>query len=126
MDTRVVIDRMQKKEAVVGVVGLGYVGLPLVLTFSRKGYNVVGFDIDPNKVRQLENKESYIRHISAKDIGTLVESGRFTPTTDYSRAASCDALILCVPTPLNKNREPDMSYIEGTASSLGPHVGCSI
>jgi len=122
MQTRPFLDKLSQKESVVGIVGLGYVGLPLVLTFAKHGFKVVGFDIDAEKTRKLAAGESYIRHMPAERFKALIDAGRFFATTDYARAKDCDALLLCVPTPLNKNREPDMSYIVDTARSLAPHL----
>ncbi len=114
--------RIQSREACIGVAGLGYVGLPLVLTFAKKGFRLVGFDIDPEKIEKLGKGESYIRHIPSKEVAELVASGRFTATADFAKVRDCDAVLICVPTPLTKMREPDMSYVEGTARSIGPHV----
>jgi len=106
----------------VGVVGLGYVGLPLVLTFSARGFRVIGFDVDDHKVDALMAGESYIRHISADDIDKLVKGERFLATTDYALISRCDAVLLCVPTPLNKHREPDMSFVVATTKAIAPHL----
>jgi UDP-N-acetyl-D-glucosamine dehydrogenase len=118
------LDRIAAKEAVVGICGLGYVGLPLALTFCQKGFPVIGFDIDRRKIDAIAKGESYIKHISAERIGKAVrrEEKPFSATLDFRQAREADALILCVPTPLNANREPDMTYIENTARSIGPHV----
>jgi len=115
------IQKLENKTAVIGIVGLGYVGLPLMLRYSEVGYRVVGFDIDDSKVSALMDGRSYIEHISAGAIGRAVEAG-FEATSDFSRAGEVDALILCVPTPLNKYREPDMSFVIGTTESLVPHL----
>lgn len=106
----------------IAVIGLGYVGLPLSLQFARSGVAVVGIDIDPNKVQSLEGGQSYIKHIEASDIAEAIQSGRFSATTDFSSVALVDAVIICVPTPLNKNREPDISYILETGRSIAPHL----
>ncbi len=117
------LDRILAKDAVVGICGLGYVGLPLALTFGEKGFPVIGFDIDKRKIEAIEKGESYIKHIAAERIARATRSEKpFTVTMDFRRAAKADALILCVPTPLNANREPDMTYIENTARAIGPHV----
>jgi len=110
--------KIKKREAVVGVIGLGYVGLPLVLRFHEEKFSVVGFDIDPIKVKMLSQGQSYIKHIPAERIKGLAKSGLFEATTDYSRLKEVDAVIICVPTPLNKNKEPDMSYIEMTSDEI--------
>jgi UDP-N-acetyl-D-glucosamine dehydrogenase len=115
------IDKLTSKKAVIGIVGLGYVGLPLTLRYCEVGYRVVGFDIDQAKIESLKRGESLIEHISAQRIKAVV--GRnFEPTSDFSRAAEVDALILCVPTPLNKYREPDLSFVINTVDSLIPFL----
>jgi UDP-N-acetyl-D-glucosamine dehydrogenase len=117
------LDRILAKEAVVGICGLGYVGLPLALTFGEKGFAVIGFDIDKRKIEAIEKGESYIKHIAGERIARATKSEKpFTATTDFRQAAKADALILCVPTPLNANREPDMTYIENTARAIGPYL----
>ncbi len=115
------IAKLDRKTAVVGVVGLGYVGLPLMLRYCEVGYKVVGFDIDQTKVDALKAGKSYIEHISPKRIADAVGS-TFDPTTDFSRASEVDALILCVPTPLNRYREPDLSFVLNTVDSLLPYL----
>jgi UDP-N-acetyl-D-glucosamine dehydrogenase len=115
------IARIGRREAVVGVVGMGYVGIPLMLTFARAGFRVVGFDIDRERVDQLNAGESYIAHLPSSEIAAM-RNGKFEATTDFSRAASVDALIICVPTPLNRYREPDLSYVVTTIDSLAPHL----
>jgi UDP-N-acetyl-D-glucosamine dehydrogenase len=115
------IDRISSRSAVIGVVGLGYVGLPLVLRFAEAGFRVLGFDIDEGKVRKIEAGESYIEHIPAAKIREATASG-FVSTTDFSRAGEADALIICVPTPLDSHREPDLSFVIGTTDSLVPHL----
>jgi UDP-N-acetyl-D-glucosamine dehydrogenase len=116
--------RIEARRAVVGVCGLGYVGLPLALTFGEKGFPVIGFDIDQRKIDAIGRGESYIKHIDPARIkaqGAREDKG-FSATLDFRRARDADALILCVPTPLNANREPDMTYIENTARAIGPYV----
>ena len=109
------------RTARIGIVGLGYVGLPLMLRFAETGFRVIGFDIDAGKVAALKSGHSYIEHIPGERIQEALERG-FEPTSDFSRAAEADALILCVPTPLNKHREPDLSFIVNTVDSLVPHL----
>jgi UDP-N-acetyl-D-glucosamine dehydrogenase len=116
------IEKVGNREAVVGVVGLGYVGLPLVLAFDAAGFRTVGFDVDPEKVRSLDAGETYIRHITNERVAALKGAGRFGPTTDFSRIAEVDAVLICVPTPLTRYREPDMSYVEATAKAIAPHI----
>ena len=108
------------REAVVGVVGLGYVGLPLVLRFADVGFRVVGFDVDEGKVAALNNGTSYIEHIDSELVRKA--RSRLTVTTDFARAAEVDVLIICVPTPLNAYREPDLSFVVGTTEALVPHL----
>ncbi|MCC6397165.1 MAG: nucleotide sugar dehydrogenase, partial [Bacteroidetes bacterium] len=116
------IEKIERKQAVVGVVGLGYVGLPLLLTFVEKGFTAVGLDIDARKTNALMNGESYIKHIAASRIAAAKKTGRLHATTDFARARECDAILIAVPTPLSKNREPDVSFIVDTCQSLMPHV----
>ncbi|MFY8072998.1 MAG: nucleotide sugar dehydrogenase [Pirellula sp.] len=106
----------------IAVVGLGYVGLPLSLQFSRKGNHVVGLDIDQVKVERLNRGESFIHHISSDTVAQEVHAGRFLASTDFSKVRDCRAVIICVPTPLNKNREPDISYIIATGKAIAPHL----
>ncbi|MFO1487474.1 MAG: nucleotide sugar dehydrogenase [Verrucomicrobiota bacterium] len=104
------------------IVGLGYVGLPLSLQFARCGVTVLGLDIDDNKVNALNKGQSYIKHISSEAISEAVKAGSFSASTDFSRVKDVEAVIICVPTPLNKNREPDISYIVETGRSIAPHL----
>jgi len=115
------IEKLDRKTAKIGIVGLGYVGLPLMLRYCEVGYKVIGFDIDQSKVDALRGGRSYIEHISAVSIEDATKRG-FDPTTDFSRAREVDALILCVPTPLNKYREPDLSFVLNTTESLLPYL----
>src|SRR5437764_1541678 len=113
--------RIQARAAKVGIVGLGYVGLPLALLFSEERFPVTGFDIDAEKVRILNNSGSYIYRIPKTEIAAARTQG-FSATDDYSRVAEMDAVIICVPTPLDEYREPDLSYIRATAQAIAPHV----
>lgn len=106
----------------IAVVGLGYVGLPLSLQFARSGVQVLGLDIDNEKVRAVNAGESYIKHIESSDIAAQLKDKRFEASTDFSRAREVQAIIICVPTPLNKNREPDISYIIKTGEAIAPHL----
>jgi UDP-N-acetyl-D-glucosamine dehydrogenase len=106
----------------IAIVGLGYVGLPLSLQFCSKGQQVLGLDIDPEKVENLQRGESYIHHIPGSTVAEHVQSGRFQASNTFSRVSECEAVIICVPTPLNKNREPDISYILSTGRSIAPHL----
>ena len=104
------------------VVGLGYVGLPLSLQFARSGVEVLGLDVDAEKVAALNSGRSYIKHIEAAAIAAMVNSGRFEASTDFRRVKESGAVIICVPTPLNRNREPDISYIIDTGKAIAPHM----
>ncbi len=120
MKTRLV-EEIAARRATVGIVGLGYVGLPLVQRFSEEAFRVIGFDIDSGKVERLARGESYIEHIPPSAIAASLGAG-FEPTTDMSRIAEVDAIILCVPTPLSKNREPDLSYVTNTMDAILPYL----
>jgi UDP-N-acetyl-D-glucosamine dehydrogenase len=122
MDATNLISKIESKEVTVGIVGLGYVGLPLVLSFAKSAKKIIGFDIDEKKINALIHGESYIRHIPAKTVTPLISSEQFLPTTDFNKINECDAILLCVPTPLNKNREPDMTYVEATGRNIAPHL----
>lgn len=115
------IGLLEDRRAVVGVLGMGYVGQPLALRYAELGYKVIGFDIDAEKVGDLNAGRSHIEHISDADIRRANAAG-LECTTDFSRAAEADALILCVPTPLNKYREPDLSYVINTTESIVPYL----
>jgi UDP-N-acetyl-D-glucosamine dehydrogenase len=114
--------KLETKSVQVGVVGLGYVGLPLGLLFARKGFRTTGFDIDPSKVEMLERGESYIRHLQGAAIAQQVQARQFQPTADFTRLRAMDAIIICVPTPLDAHREPDLTYIRDTAASISPNL----
>ena len=106
----------------VGIIGCGYVGLPLALRFAEAGHRVTGFDTDPNKVQKLNHGQSYIQHIPNSKVQQFVQSRHFNATTDFSRLTEADAILICVPTPLDQRREPDLSYVENTAKSIRPHL----
>jgi UDP-N-acetyl-D-glucosamine dehydrogenase len=106
----------------IAVVGLGYVGLPLSLQFARSGVNVLGLDIDAAKVQAIEQGQSYIKHVESSAIMEAALAGRLSATTDFARIREVEAVIICVPTPLNKNREPDISYIIDTGLCIAPHL----
>jgi UDP-N-acetyl-D-glucosamine dehydrogenase len=115
-------DRHTRHDSVVGVIGLGYVGLPLLCAFNAKGFKTIGFDVDVTKVAALERGQSYIHHIPATVIAAMVKTGRFSATSDFSRLAEADAIIICVPTPLTKQREPDISYIVTTCDVIARYL----
>lgn len=106
----------------IGVVGLGYVGLPLVLAYAAKGFSAIGFDIDSTKIDHIHAGTSYIKHIPSDQIAEARASGKLDATTDFSRIKNCDAIILCVPTPLDEHFEPDLSYVINTLESVVPHL----
>lgn len=110
--------KIEDKSFILGVIGLGYVGLPLSLTFLRKGIKVIGFDLDQRKIDKIGNGESYIKHIKADDLSNFVQKGLFQATPDFNRLNEPDAILICVPTPLSRNREPDLQYIEATAHAI--------
>ena len=116
------VEKIKNKEANIGVVGLGYVGLPLLMEFVEKGFRTIGFDIDPQKVEKLNAGKSYIKHIDESRVKKVRESGLFEATTDFARIPEVDAILICVPTPLTKHREPDLSYITGTGEALSKHI----
>jgi UDP-N-acetyl-D-glucosamine dehydrogenase len=106
----------------IAIVGLGYVGLPLALQFARSGAKVLGLDIDPLKIKLLNSGKSYIKHIDGSGIAELLKSGLFSVSTAFAGIKEVDSVIICVPTPLNKNREPDISYILETGRAIAPHL----
>ncbi len=112
----------QGKGLKVGIVGCGYVGLPLALRFGEAGHVVTGFDTDPGKVEKLNAGESYIQHIPAEKISEFVRAGKFSATPDFANVAGVDAVLICVPTPLDERREPDLSYVEETAKAIRRYV----
>ncbi|MCO5052677.1 MAG: nucleotide sugar dehydrogenase [Verrucomicrobiae bacterium] len=106
----------------IAIVGLGYVGLPLCLQFARSGVEVIGLDVDAKKVKSINSGRSYIAHIDASNIREMVQAGRLTASADFARVKEVEAVIICVPTPLNKNREPDISYIVNTGKAIARHL----
>ncbi|TCK07121.1 nucleotide sugar dehydrogenase [Marinobacterium mangrovicola] len=111
------VSKLKSKQAVIGILGLGYVGLPLMLRYNAVGYKVIGFDVDADKLDKLNAGQSYIEHISSDSIATANQRG-FESTGDFSRVGECDALVMCVPTPLNKYREPNISFVINTMDAL--------
>ena len=116
------LEKLRSRQALIGIVGLGYVGLPLSLTYAEVGYRVLGLDIDQAKADAINQGQSYIEHIDGQRVSKARQEQRFEATVDFSRAAEADALILCVPTPLNQYREPDLSFIRATMAALLPHL----
>src|SRR4051812_23310700 len=106
----------------IAVIGLGYVGLPLSFQFARSGVTVLGLDIDTSKVDLLNQGRSYIKHIPSEAVAEIMKSGAFSASTDFSRIREVSAMIICVPTPLNKNREPDISYILETGKNIARYL----
>ena len=120
--TTAVLKKIKAKKAVIGVVGLGYVGLPLVKASLKKGFKVLGFDIDPKKVEMLNKGRSYIKHVSAGDLRKYLATKTFAATTDFDRLAEADAILICVPTPLDAHRNPDLSYVMNTTETIATRL----
>jgi UDP-N-acetyl-D-glucosamine dehydrogenase len=116
------LTKIQNKSALVGIIGMGYVGLPLGLAFSAKKINVLGFDLDDRKIALLNKGKGYLKHISEKKIKEAVDSGYLKATSDFSRLKEADAIIICVPTPLTEHREPDMSFVENTSKTIAMYL----
>ena len=116
------LDRIASREAVIGVIGLGYVGLPLVLLYEESGFRVIGFDVDPAKPERLMRGETYIRHIGAERVHDAFVGGKAAAVSDFSRLGECDAVLVCVPTPLGSHREPDLRYVRMTAETIAQHL----
>jgi UDP-N-acetyl-D-glucosamine dehydrogenase len=124
--TRATVEQLHRRilarETGIGVIGLGYVGLPLTSAIAQSGFTVTGFDLDRGKVEMLNRGQSYIHHIPEQLVGELVASGRFRATTDFALLRELDAILICVPTPLSRHREPDLSFVIGTAKAIAPHL----
>ncbi len=116
------IKKINNKSAVVGIIGMGYVGLPLALEFANKGFFTIGFDIDEKKIPILNSGKSYIKHIKEDRIKKVVDKKKFLATSDFNRLTETDAIIICVPTPLNEHREPDMTYIENSGKVIAQYL----
>jgi UDP-N-acetyl-D-glucosamine dehydrogenase len=114
--------KISDRTAVVGIIGMGYVGLPLALTFSEKGFRVLGFDVDWSKVDALQRGQNYIKHLDGERLKVARSSGRLEATTEFARLSEPDAILICVPTPLTPQREPDMSYVSETARQIEPRL----
>ena len=115
-------EKISDKTIRVGIVGLGYVGIPLSLGFANQGIKVIGFDVDQNKIKLISNGESYIKHIPSGSIAKSVSEGNFLATSNFGKISEVDCIILCVPTPLNGYLEPDLSYVESTLKSIAPYL----
>jgi UDP-N-acetyl-D-glucosamine dehydrogenase len=113
--------RIADRTALIGVIGLGYVGLPLAITAANKGWSVVGFDIDPQKIAYLERGESYITAVAHEAL-SAARASSFSCTSDFSRLSDCEVIVICVPTPLGAHREPDLSFVEATARTIAKHM----
>jgi len=113
-----VVDKIRNREASIGICGLGYVGLPLVLAFTRRGFKVYGFDIDAKKIEALQAGDSYIKHLDFEELKSQVENGQFIPTTDFGLIGEPDAILIAVPTPLTETREPDLRAVKGTCKNI--------
>lgn len=116
------LEQIKSKSITVGIIGLGYVGYPLALVFVEAGVSVIGFDIDQNKIDAINAGKNYIRHINHDRLQKAQKSGRLKATKDFSQIAKCDAIIICVPTPLSNHLEPDLRYILNTCESIAPHI----
>jgi UDP-N-acetyl-D-glucosamine dehydrogenase len=116
------IKKIETKNAIVGVIGLGYVGLPLALAFGKAGFRVVGFDIDDEKANRLNKGESYIRHINGQEIKRLINDHRFMATSDFSKLSMVDCICICVPTPLTEKKEPDLTFIKLSAKQIAKYL----
>ncbi len=116
------LQKINENKAVIGVVGLGYVGLPLLMEFVEQGFTTIGFDIDQFKVDKLNAGESYIKHIDESRVKSVRETNLFEASSDFKRIKEVDCILICVPTPLTKHREPDVSYISGTAETLSKNI----
>ena len=116
------LEGIKDRKVSVGIIGLGYVGLPLVIEFLKAGFQVRGFDLDAGKVSLLKKGKSYIKHIPSEKISAMNRTGRFLPTNDFSKIRDTDCILICVPTPLNKYREPDISYVMDTTETISRYL----
>ena len=116
------IKKIEKRKALIGIIGMGYVGLPLVLRFCEEGFRVLGFDVDSKKVAQLKRGSSYLKSIPPSRVSQFVRNGLLDVTDDFSRLAKPDCTIICVPTPLTEKMEPDLQYIEKTTGAIRDHL----
>ncbi len=116
------VAKISARDAGAGVIGLGYVGLPLAIAVAHSGFPVCGFDIDPAKVASLNDGRSYIEAVPSDALGTELATGRFRATSDFSELGACDVVIICVPTPLTRHREPDLSFVRNTARVVAANL----
>jgi UDP-N-acetyl-D-glucosamine dehydrogenase len=114
--------KIESHKAKIGIIGLGYVGLPLVIRFAEENFRVFGFDVDDDKIKRLNAGESYIRHIPAEKLRDIADSGQFTATSDFDRLSEADCVLICVPTPLDERREPDMRYVDATTYKIATYL----
>lgn len=115
-------EKIIEKEALIGIIGMGYVGLPLAIAAHKSGLNVIGFDIDKRKIKLLKEGKNYIKHLNIKDYGELCSSRKFKATNDFSKLKDVDVIIICVPTPLTKNKDPELKYIVSTSQTILKHI----
>ena len=118
----VLIEKIENRSATVGIIGLGYVGLPLAIHFCKTGFKVIGFDLDEKKIDRLAEGKSYIRHVPAQPIAEMITTGRFEATLDFGRLTEADCILICVPTPLTEKLEPDLSYLLATTATIQAHL----
>ena len=118
----VLLEKIKKRSATVGVIGLGYVGLPLVIQFVKAGYRSIGFDVDAEKIKYLQAGKTYIKHIPGEEVRLLKGNSGFTATTDFSLLKKADCIIICVPTPLGKHHEPDLSFVLDTTKMVAKYL----
>ena len=116
------IDRLRARQATVGVIGLGYVGLPLLVEFTKAGFTAVGFDVDPSKIEQITRGDSYIPDVPAEQVRTELQAGRLRATSDFGRLAGVDTIDICVPTPLRKTKDPDLSFIVDAVEEIAKYL----
>ncbi len=116
------LNKIEKREAVVGVIGLGYVGLPLAIHFGHQGFKVIGFDVDVRKIDMLIRGESYIKHIQTEQLNEMIKAGKLGVTVDFNRLSEADCILICVPTPLTDKMEPDLSYLLDTTKSISENL----
>jgi UDP-N-acetyl-D-glucosamine dehydrogenase len=122
VSTEALVEKFDKLQATIGIIGLGYVGLPLALAACTAKYKVIGFDIDGSKVDQINRGQSYIKHIGGEELTKHIKSGHLRCTADFTELAKADAILICVPTPLTRHREPDLHFVEATARTIAKHL----